>query len=130
MTVPLTDASPAFYHAAADALDEGFKVINAGNPAKRGAVAQLFLNGLGAVTNQPASGSPASAANLARTQQTPVVTIGGQPAQVVFSGLAPGFPALYQVNVVVPQGVTPGSAVPVTVSVGGKPSKEATLPVQ
>jgi len=32
--------------------------------------------------------------------------------------------------VTVPQGVTPGAAVPVTVALGGKTSKEGTLPVQ
>jgi len=34
------------------------------------------------------------------------------------------------VNVLIPQGVTPGSAVPVTLAIGGKTSKEGTLPVQ
>ena len=131
VTVPLTDYSPAFFHrVAADALDENSKVISAANPVKRGGVAQLFLNGLGPVSNQPASGSPASSTNLSITRQTPVVMIGGIQAQVAFSGLAPGFPALYQVNVVIPQGITPGSSVPVTVAIGGKTSKEATLPVQ
>jgi uncharacterized protein (TIGR03437 family) len=130
VTVPLADYGPAFFHTAADALDENFKVITAANPAKRGGVAQLFLNGLGPVNNQPESGAPASGTNLATTKQTPVVMIGGMQAPVAFSGLAPGFPGLYQVNVTVPQGVTPGAAVPITVSIGGKTSKESTIPVQ
>jgi len=34
--------------------------------------------------------------------------------------LTPGYVGLYQVNVMMPSGVAPGSQVPVTVSVAGK----------
>jgi uncharacterized protein (TIGR03437 family) len=48
------------------------------------------------------------------------VTIGGIGATVQYAGSAPGEVAgLLQVNAVVPQGVSRGAAVPVTVSVGG-----------
>ena len=130
VTVPVNDFGPAFFHAAADALDEGYKVITPSNAAQRGHLVQLFMNGLGPVNNQPASGSPASATALAKTKTDPVVMIGGVQAPVQFSGLAPGFPGLYQVNVTVPQSVTPGNAVPITVAIGGQTSKAATIPVQ
>jgi uncharacterized protein (TIGR03437 family) len=39
---------------------------------------------------------------------------------VLFAGMTPGYVGLYQVNVAMPGGVTPGSHVPVTVSVAGK----------
>jgi len=45
------------------------------------------------------------------------VTIGGVNAPVLFSGLTATLAALYQVNVQVPQGVTPGVAVPVVITV-------------
>jgi minor extracellular serine protease Vpr len=130
VTAPLSDYAPAFFHTTVDALDVDYKVIAAGNPAKRGQVVQLFMNALGPVTEAPASGSPASAVKLSETTTKPVVMIGGQPATVHFSGLAPGFPGLYQVNVTVPAGISAGSAVPVTVAIGGKTSKESTIPVQ
>jgi uncharacterized protein (TIGR03437 family) len=47
-------------------------------------------------------------------------TIGGVNAPVTYAGAAPGEVAgVVQVNVQVPAGVATGSAVPVTVSVGG-----------
>jgi uncharacterized protein (TIGR03437 family) len=48
------------------------------------------------------------------------VTIGGQSATVMYQGAAPGLVAgMSQINVQVPAGVTPGSAVSVTITVGG-----------
>jgi len=61
---------------------------------------------------------------------TPTVTIGGLSATPTFSGLAPGFVGLYQINVAVPDGVTPGSAVSLTVTIGGVTSNSVTLAVQ
>jgi len=58
------------------------------------------------------------------------VTIGGVDAAVLFAGLAPGFAGLYQLNVVVPGGVSAGDAVPVVVSVAGQASPPVTLAVQ
>jgi len=131
VTASLAAAAPAFFHAVADALDLNYQMITSSNPAKRGQVIQLFANGLGPVTNQPASGDPAPGApNLAVTTFTPVVTIGGQTAPVTFSGLSPGAPGLYQVNVTVPSNITAGSSVPITIAVGSQTSKAATIPVQ
>jgi uncharacterized protein (TIGR03437 family) len=54
--------------------------------------------------------------------------IGGQQATVQFSGLAPGFAGEYQINVVVPAGLTGNQQV--TVAIGGVTSPPATLPLQ
>jgi uncharacterized protein (TIGR03437 family) len=132
VTVPLADYSPAFFEigtGVAAALDSNFQVIGASNPAKRGQTVQLYANGLGPVTNQPTSGDPAPASPLAMTKSLPVVSIGGQQAAVSFSGLAPGFAGLYQINVTVPQNLTPGNQ-PITVSIGGQTSKQSGIVVQ
>jgi len=56
------------------------------------------------------------------------VTIGGVDASVCFSGLAPGFVGLYQVNAEVPAGLTPGNQ-PVILSIGANSSNSVLLPV-
>jgi uncharacterized protein (TIGR03437 family) len=98
-------------------------------PAKPGEFLSIYCTGLGEVTNTPPLGSASPSSPLATTTVTPTVTIGGQSAQVLFSGLAPGFVGLYQVNVKVPDGVSPGSAVPMVLTIGGVPSNTATIAV-
>src|SRR5207244_2268374 len=107
------------------ARDSSFKTIDASNPAKAGATIQLYANGLGPVTNQPASGDPAPAGPYAETP-TPVVMIGTRQAQVLFSGLTPGIGGLYALNVVVPQSLAAG-VYPITVSIGGFTSPAASI---
>jgi minor extracellular serine protease Vpr len=131
--VPLAPATPAFFLGAggivaAEDAQTG-AIILPTNKAKPGEILALYANGLGPVTNQPASGAPAlGGQNLAQTMTLPTVTIGGQQAQVLFSGLAPGFPGLYQINVTVPAGLTGNQ--PITVAIGGVTSPAATLPLQ
>jgi uncharacterized protein (TIGR03437 family) len=64
------------------------------------------------------------------TTTTPTVTIGGIPALVSFSRLAPGSVGLYQVNVQVPVGVLANDAVPVILLIGGVSSNVVTIAVE
>lgn len=135
-TVPLNDYAPAFfeYREAPGrnfiaALDENNRLVGSANPAQRGRVVQLYANGLGPVNNTPPSGEPTPPQPLATTLGAPQVTVGGRPAQVQFSGLAPYMVGLYQLNVVVPPDA-PTGVQPVTVTIGGVTSKTAYLPVQ
>lgn len=56
--------------------------------------------------------------------------IGNVRGNVLFSGLAPGFVGLYQINVQVPSGVSPGSNVPLVVSIAGATAPTVTIAVQ
>lgn len=137
VTVPVAAYSPAIFQyteassglSLAAALDQSYNLIGSGNPAVRGATIQVYANGLGPVTNQPASGWPAPSGPLAQTTTPPTVTIGGQAAAVVFSGLAPGFPGLYQLNVTVPPGISAGVQ-PVVATIGGATAPAVNIPVE
>lgn len=104
-------------------------------PAHPGDYLQLYVTGLGVATPggdpngtglatggvAPASGNP-----LYQTVVTPTVTIGGQNAAVLFSGVAPGYNGLYQVDVQIPSNVATGDDVPITIS-SGPYSDSATI---
>jgi uncharacterized protein (TIGR03437 family) len=131
LTVPVSNYVPAFlmYNSGsvyiADAVDgvncPAPYIIGTSCPATRGALVQFYVNGLGPVSNQPASGSPALSSPLSQTTTPAVVTIGGQQATVQFAGLAPGFVGLYQVNAYIPTGISTGNQ-PITIAIGGKTS--------
>jgi minor extracellular serine protease Vpr len=130
-TVPLGAQAPGIFDrgGAAAARDVQFRVIDASNPARRGQAIQLYVNGLGPVDRTPASGEPTPSDQLARTKVNPAVTVGGRPAEVLFSGLAPGNVGLYQINLTLAAD-TPTGSQPVVVTIGGVASKPVNIPVQ
>lgn len=136
-TAAVSNYSPAVYSSSdpqtgsmiAAALDANSAAINSRNPARRGQVIQVYMNGLGPVDNQPPTGEPAGEQPLSRTLATPVVIIGGKQAEVQFSGLTPGTAGLNQLNLVVPSDA-PAGIQPLVVSIGGVPSLPVNIPVQ
>jgi uncharacterized protein (TIGR03437 family) len=68
-------------------------------PVHAGDYIEIYCTGLG-----PTEGS----GNPPLTLLTPTVFLGDTPLQPVYSGLAPGYEGLYQVDVRVPSGLTPG----------------------
>jgi uncharacterized protein (TIGR03437 family) len=77
----------------------------------------VYGNGLGPV-DIPVADRAASLDALRHTVTVPVVLIGGQSAQVLFSGLTPQFPGVNQLNVVVPS-VALGNSVSIQLQEGG-----------
>ena len=135
ITVPVNNYTPAFlgFSSGSVYMADAVDAVNCPAPYKigptcsatRGQPISLYVNGLGPVSPQPNSGDPApSSEPLARTTTQPVVMIGGQSAQVLYSGLAPGFVGEYQVNVIVPSGIGTGNQ-PITIAIGGKTSPSA-----
>ncbi len=130
-TLPLAPVSPGIFEISgiAAAEDLSYTVIGQNHPAQRGQAVTLYVNGLGPVSNTPASGDPAGTQQLSSTVNPVTVTIGGANAPVSFAGLTPGTVGLYQVNVTVPAGIAAGNQA-VTVTVAGISSKASVLPVQ
>ena len=109
-----------------------------GQPAAPGDYLVLYATGLGLTTpNGDPNGKPlmtgqvppADGSVLYETVATPTLTVGGFPAKILFSGLAPGFPGEYQIDFQVPTGVT-GDDVPVVIGISGSATDTRTMSIQ
>jgi uncharacterized protein (TIGR03437 family) len=78
------------------------------HPAQAGDLLEMYGTGLGATAPPVPAGQPSPANPVAHATLTPVVLVGDVQAQVLFAGLTPGLAGVYQVNIVVPGGLTPG----------------------
>jgi len=112
VTVPVLPAQPGIF-----AVD---------GAAVAGGVLTVYATGLGRVEPPVATGAAAPASPLSRTLLMPEVTLGGLSCEVLFSGLAPGFAGLNQVNVRVPAGLAPGEAA-LEMRAGGQVSNRAMV---
>jgi trimeric autotransporter adhesin len=123
-------AQPAIYTATARGTGQGVIVfantvtyVDSSQPAKAGDFLTIYCNGLGPVQSNVDAGTPVAVATS--TIDPATVTIGGVNAQVLYAGLTPGIPGLYQINVQMPTGVTPGNAVPVAITISGQTSPDS-----
>ncbi|HYZ86544.1 MAG TPA: hypothetical protein VE621_19175, partial [Bryobacteraceae bacterium] len=100
------------------ALNQDNTVNSPQNAAGRGTVIQLFGTGAGFIPNAPPDGEAPN--GLVRTPYLPRVVIGTDfvpDANIEYSGLAPGMPGVWQINVKIPDTVFPTTQVPVAVQV-------------
>ena len=101
------------------ALNQDGSLNNGANPAKAGSVVTLYATGQGFISGMPPDGAPAQ--GIIETSQTPQVFINSgfvTPGDVQYSGLAPGFVGLWQINVKIPSDVPPGDVI-VFITYGG-----------
>jgi uncharacterized protein (TIGR03437 family) len=101
------------------ATNEDGSLNNGAHPAKAGSVVTLYATGQGLIGGMPADGKAAQAA--VATSEAPQVFInsGFVPAgDLLFSGLAPGFVGLWQINVKIPSDAPPGDVI-VFITYGG-----------
>jgi len=109
--------------------NEDYTLNNPGNPARPGTPIIIWATGQGDVTPSVPAGQAAPANPLSYTISAPTATIGGLPAQVLFSGLAPGFVGFWQINAIVPANAPAGDDIPVQVVINGAASNTVTMAV-
>lgn len=110
---------------------DGITVNSSNSAARRGEVVSIFGTGQGALSRAVVDGAvPGATPSLASSTSIPQVFIGGVEARVIFSGLNPAAPGLWQINAFVPDQTFITGRVPVRVFVDGVDSNEVTLFVQ
>jgi uncharacterized protein (TIGR03437 family) len=114
---PLQAGIAADTHGQTIAQHADYSYATTAAPAKPGEVIIIYLAGMGA-TNPPVASGHASPSPPAVLPAAPVVTVGGEKADVLFFGLTPGDVGLYQINLRVPSDTPSGSA-PLVVSQNG-----------
>jgi uncharacterized protein (TIGR03437 family) len=102
-------------------LHADYSPVTTATPAQAGSDVMIYATGLGNVT--------AAMYPYATTNYTINVSIGGINATVLYSGTAPGFEGLYQLNVTIPTGVAAGNA---TLAIYGPDSvtMETVIPIR
>jgi len=96
--------------------------VTATNPAIGGEHLSIFCTGLGQTNPTAKTGMPATAQTVISNT---TVTWGGKTLQPEYAGLAPGFSGLYQVNILVPNGITSSN---LFLTSGGQNSNTVWLP--
>jgi uncharacterized protein (TIGR03437 family) len=108
----------------AQAANQDGSINSASTAAPVGSVISLFGTGGGQLSPSGIEGSIASAP-LPRLLLPVTVTIGGQQATVQSAGAAAGqVEGVMQIDVSIPAGIPPGSAIPVVVQAGGVSSQD------
>jgi len=133
-TFSLAQASPGIFTVNGNGTGDGIVVhgnntlVSAAAPATAGEEVVIYATGLGPTSPSFATGT---AANQVNSTTMPVrVTIGGKNATVMYSGLTQGLVGLYQVNAIVPSGLTGSQAVVIAVGTTFTSSAGVTMPVQ
>lgn len=102
-------------------------LIQPENAAAPGSAIIVYMTGQGPVSASVTDGSPSPSTPLASATLPASATIGGQNAQILFLGLAPGFVGLLQANIMVPN--LPAGNHPLVVTIGGRASNAPVVAV-
>ena len=138
VSIPVMDTWPGIFAANATGSGQGAILNQDGsinspqNPADRGSVISIFITGAGQTIPMGDEGALNDPDNLPQPIAPVNVRIGGADGMVEFVGGGPGQVAGFiQINVRINANITPGSAVPIEVEVGGIPAQTTiTVAVQ
>jgi uncharacterized protein (TIGR03437 family) len=104
-------------------------LVDHSHPASASDVLVIYCTGLGPVDQTVAAGNAGPSSPPANVLNPVTATVGGQKANVTFAGLAPQL-TVYQINLVVPAGVTPASDVPIVLTQAGLQSVPVTVTIK
>ena len=108
VTIPVAATAPGF---SPSILNQDGTLNTAANPAPRGSIVSFYGTGLGAMSPQLSDGNLAISTPYSTPRNTPTLTIGAQPAQILYSGDAPTLPTgVFQINAIIPPSINPGPA--------------------
>jgi uncharacterized protein (TIGR03437 family) len=88
----------------------------------------ILATGLGPVNPPIATGEVPNDGVPHATTMTPTVTVGGVPAQVLFSGMST-YVGLYQINILIQPGTPAGNAIPLQITMNGVVSNTPAIAV-
>lgn len=123
-TAPGVLTSPLSNHALAQNYPDG-SLNSPQNPTGAGGTVTLYLTGQGALDQPVPTGAAAPDTPFSMPLAPVQVTVGGQPAQVLFAGLAPGLVGILQINLTIPQ--VAGGAQTLGVTIGDVPADPTVL---
>jgi uncharacterized protein (TIGR03437 family) len=149
-SVAIAASSPGLFTTTQDgsgqaaAVNQDGRVNSSSNPALKGSVITLFGTGQGQVSPPVPDSIAAPLSPLSHTVTVPTsdgrTCVTSQPAmcvaiadrfgEVQYSGLAPGFVGLWQINVKIPAEVAAGNAIPLRVLINGVPSNIVSIAVR
>jgi uncharacterized protein (TIGR03437 family) len=132
--VPVATAAPGLFFdqpsgAAIVQNAPAFSLNGASNPAPAGSTIIAYLTGSGPVKPAAKDGVPTPTDTLTNATSVVTANIGSTAAAVSFTGLAPGFIGLVQMNIVVPATLAAG-VYPLSVTIDGQTSNSATIAVK
>lgn len=130
VSVRITAAAPTLFLSSGShvlAQNSDYSLNATDRPAAAGGYAVVYITGQGPLNGTIFTGTPVDIHNVYSATMATTATIGGVSTEVYFSGMAPGFVGLGQVNLKIPE--LPAGEYPVQVQIGGVASNTATLSV-
>ncbi|HEY1219160.1 MAG: hypothetical protein ABSE42_08860 [Bryobacteraceae bacterium] len=104
------------------------QLVTPTNPIRPGDTLVIYLTGMGLTTPGVTAGTPAPMTSpFAPASIAPKLTLGGTELNIQYAGMAPGEIGVYQINAVVPSGVTQGENQPLVISQGSANGANTTL---
>jgi len=130
VSLQINSAGPGIFTYApnnAVAQNQDGTVNSPNNPAAAGTALTVYATGQGALDNPVATGSVAVGSPFSRPLLPGTVTIGDQPAILLFAGMTPGLVGVMQVNLVIP--ALPPGQYPMTITVGSVASNSPIVTI-